>query len=65
MKSYWPQSEDDMQTFKVQYITDVEIKCDELDRKAVISRTRQKIKRVVIDSPDDVKPTKIQIKSID
>lgn len=54
-----------MQTFKVQYITDVEIKCDELDRKAVISRTRQKIKRVVIDSPDDVKPTKIQIKSID
>lgn len=53
-----------MQTFRVQYIMDVEIKCDEPDRKAIISRTRQKIKRIVIDSPDEIKPTKIQIKPI-
>lgn len=54
-----------MQTFKMQYIIDVEIKCDEPDKKSIISRTRQKVKRSIIDSPDAVKPTKIQIKSID
>jgi len=48
---------------KISYIIDVEIEHEgEADLKAIISRTRQKIKRTIFDSPDIVKPTKITIK---
>jgi len=51
---------------KVSYIIDVEIEHndnDNADKKGIISRTRQSIKRVIFDSPDAVKPAKIQIKT--
>lgn len=65
MKNFWPRKEGDVKTFKIQYVVDVDIKCEDAEKKAFISRTRQKIKRAVFDSPDDVKPTKIQIKFVD
>jgi hypothetical protein len=50
--------------FKLQYTIDVEIKCDEEKAmKEIVSRTRQKIKRAIFDSPDNIKPTKIKIES--
>jgi len=48
---------------KISYIIDVEIEHEgESDLKTIISRTRQKIKRTIFDSPDTVKPTKITVK---
>lgn len=50
---------------KLTYLIEVEVEHeDEEDRKAIISRTRQKIKRAIFDSPDLVKPTKIQIQEV-
>jgi len=47
---------------KLKYIIEVELDyMDDRDKKAIISRTRQKVKRAIFDSPDPIKPTKIKI----
>ena len=51
-----------MSKSKVLYSIEVEIEYeDEEGKKAIISRTRRRVKKVIFDSPDAVKPIKIQI----